>query len=802
MKTHEIDRRRGWPLTVAALLGAVLASSAPGQVAAPSLEERLETMIERLDARREALHVPGLAIAIVKDDEVILARGLGLADIDGDRPVTPETIFAIGSTTKAFTSALVGTLVDEGKMTWDDPVVLYLPDFTPKPDGDGEITIRDMLCHRTGFTRMGILWAGGAVPRDQILRTASGAEPWAPFRRSWHYNNVMYLAAGMAAGVAADQTWDELVQHRLLGPLGMESATTRVREAQEDPRLAVGYRWNEETEHFDVMPMRTLDTIAPAGAINANAIDMAKWVRLQLGRGAIDGRRLVSEAAIRETWTPQIEMPGAEYGLGWMLRNWNGQPVVEHGGNIDGFAAQVALLPESGVGFVLLANVIATPLQGEAMAMVWNAVLPPPPAPPGDADGFDEYLGVFIANFASFKDAEFEVLEQNGSLAIDVPGQTIYELNPPDADGKWFFTVTDQIALSFARNEETNAVISLTMYQGGLEFEAPRAGVEIVGEIDVADLQKYLGTFHLDAMGADLDVLIQNGRLAVDVPGQMIYELHPPDDDGRWVFRVTDAVALTFTPDDTGRISVMTMHQAGQALDAQRVGAPADLPSVEDVRTLRKAEERMAALAAMGVFRIKGSVRMANSGVEGTVSIIAEGTDRYRQEIHFGEFGQVTIALNGNRAWSESTFSPFDELLGQYLDEARNTHPAALIADFGGFFDSVEVVRRDEVDGEPVIVLKLTGGDGPKQTVFLSAATGDVLRADTRTLLPGIGALPTSTRYGDYREVHGLRIPFSVTSTNDANGRTELRLDSIEIDQAAPEGIFTLTPPDPVPPTR
>jgi CubicO group peptidase (beta-lactamase class C family) len=147
----------------------------------PTFEQRLEKLAEQLEAAREAGHIPGMSIAIVKDDEIVWARGFGLADVAGERPADENTIYAVGSTTKAFTATLVGMLVDEGKASWDDPVTQYLPYFDlaiRTDDENAECLLRDLLSHRHGFARMGILWFGSTLSREEVLRTAAGAEPW------------------------------------------------------------------------------------------------------------------------------------------------------------------------------------------------------------------------------------------------------------------------------------------------------------------------------------------------------------------------------------------------------------------------------------------------------------------------------------------------------------------------------------------------------------------------------------------------------------------------------------------------
>jgi CubicO group peptidase (beta-lactamase class C family) len=218
----------------------------PVSVITPELKERLDLLVEKLEQQRQTSHVPGMAIAVVKDDEVILTHGFGLADIEVETPVTPNTIFAIGSSTKAFTSTLVGMLVDEGKMDWDDPVSKYVPYFqmnVESDDADAELLLRDVLSHRSGFTRMGLLFASGKIPREEVLLDSTRAEPYAPLRMKFYYSNVMYMSAGIAAGKVASTDWDTLVEERIFEPLGMDSSTTSVIDAEKDTRLAKGYLW-------------------------------------------------------------------------------------------------------------------------------------------------------------------------------------------------------------------------------------------------------------------------------------------------------------------------------------------------------------------------------------------------------------------------------------------------------------------------------------------------------------------------------------------------------------------------------
>jgi CubicO group peptidase (beta-lactamase class C family) len=235
------------PLLLLAAIFLQWSASAIGQsvstTATPALAERLDRLAVEFDRNRIDLHVPGAAIAIVRGDEVIFAKGFGTADIKKKTPVTPDTPFFIGSATKAFTATLVGMQVDAGRMQWDDPVEKYLPEFKLKVQSknpNDQVTLSDLLSHRTGFTRMSLLETNSGLSSNEILRRASSAEPFAPFRQRFLYNNVHFLAAGAAAGIAAGVPWDALVKERILAPLGMAATRTSLREAWNDPRTARG----------------------------------------------------------------------------------------------------------------------------------------------------------------------------------------------------------------------------------------------------------------------------------------------------------------------------------------------------------------------------------------------------------------------------------------------------------------------------------------------------------------------------------------------------------------------------------
>ncbi len=325
--------------------------------------------IDRLVAKTLRLwNVPGAAVAITSGDHVLYLKGFGVREAGSDLPITPDTRFAIGSTTKAFTSAAIGMLVDEGKMSWDESVRKHLEYFhLADPLADEEVTVRDILSHRTGLSRHDLLWYGSPWSRKEIIRRIGRVKLSRPFRTTYQYQNIMFTAAGEALAHAAGTTWEEFIRNRIFEPLGMKNTDCSVTQCLHSS--------NHATPHVDTptgpepVAWRNVDNIGGAGAINSTARDLARWMQFQLNGGVIDGKRLISVHSLEETRTPQIvvrldehmrmltdEMTQLSYGMGWFINDYRGHPVVSHGGAIDGFRANVTLLPKDHVGIAILTN--------------------------------------------------------------------------------------------------------------------------------------------------------------------------------------------------------------------------------------------------------------------------------------------------------------------------------------------------------------------------------------------------------------------------------------------------------------
>ena len=315
--------------------------------------------------------VPGASVAIVKDGSVVYMKGFGVRDIRTNQPVTPDTLFDIGSCTKAFTSAAVAMLVDEGKMQWDGKVNEYIPFFhLYDPEADENVTMRDLLTHRTGVPGNDLLWSiHPEASREELIRLLALAKPNTGFRETFQYQNVMYVAAGYAVGQVAHTTWDDFVKARIFQPLGMTESDTSSIDAQKSPDFATPHRQNPDGT---VRPIqwRNIESVGPAGSINSSARDMSKWLILQLNGGVYEGKRLISEKNVREMHTPQMVIPPdgeiptvffpdsmqLSYGLGWFVQVYHGHQLILHAGDIDGFATMVVLIPEIHTGYFVVIN--------------------------------------------------------------------------------------------------------------------------------------------------------------------------------------------------------------------------------------------------------------------------------------------------------------------------------------------------------------------------------------------------------------------------------------------------------------
>jgi hypothetical protein len=523
-------------------------------------------------------------------------------------------------------------------------------------------------------------------------------------------------------------------------------------------------------------------------------------VRLQLGRGTYDGNQLLSPPQHEQTWTKHITVGGdVDYGLGWFLREWHGKRVIEHAGGIDGFTAEVAMIPEQNLGFVLLMNLFASPLQEQSREIVFKTILEDwtdDQAPVADED-FGPYLGTYIGNFGQFKDAQFKVVEQNGRLAVDVPGQMVYELNPPDDEGKRHFVITDQVNVKFNRNDR-GEVYSFIFYQAGYTFELPRQGTEPPVEIDLEAARQYLGLYHTEKLNADIRVLIQNNRLSLDVPGQMVFELHTPDAEDRWVFRIKDSLWVRFNQDDAGAVTSLTMSEEGIESELPRLddAEAVVLPSADEVMAMVHDACGADRLSLLRNYVATGTVRMVHMGLKGKITSVVETDGRYRDDMDLGRFGHIRIRVNDDNAWIDAPSMPDMDLHGELFEQAALQHPLLWLGDWRETFTEIHVREKRERDGEPVYVVSLKPVLGSVSTLMVSVETGLPVAREVSNLSALGTRVPMTYEFDEYHEVMGVLIPHRVGLQNPFSGRMVVQYETFEPNVALQKHVHGSNPRD------
>lgn len=539
---------------------------------APAQDAPLRGFDEYVTKAMRDWEIPGLAIAIVKDDKIVLAKGYGVRKLGDPAPVDERTLFAIGSASKAFTTAAVAMLVDEGKLSWDDPATKHLPGFQLyDPYVTRELTVRDLVCHRSGLERADLLWYGSSYDRQEILRRIRYLKPSWSFRSKFGYQNIMYLAAGQIVAAVTGRSWDDFIRERIFAPLGMSSSNTSVTALSASPNVSTPHAKIEG--QVQPIPWRNIDNVAPAGSINSNVVDMAQWVRLQLGEGMYQGKRLLSSGAVKEMHRPHtiidpepqwtLFMRDAHfmtYGLGWFLHDYRGRKVVQHGGAIDGMSALVAMMPEEKLGVIVLINLSGAYLHTALVYRVFDAYLGAP-----ERDWSTELLNAFKAlqeqqeaaqkkieqarvtgttpSLALSKYAgtyenemygEMKIIEQNGKLIAQFNPAFTGDLEHWHYDtfqAKWRNPLISKTLVSFTINEQAEVSqvrlavpgVSDMVFRRVAEKAKPAAAVAM----SEAEMKKFTGVFALSAPPIEVTIELVGGKLKATVPGQPVYTLVP-----------------------------------------------------------------------------------------------------------------------------------------------------------------------------------------------------------------------------------------------------------------------------------
>ncbi len=355
----------------------------PALLFAQTLDEKLKEIDAYAQKAGDDWNVPGFAIGIVKDGKVVFTKGYGIRELGKTDKTDENTLFAIASNSKAFTTASLAILVDEKKLNWDDKVSKYLPEFQ-MPDAyvSREMTVRDLVTHRSGLDTFSgdLLWYETNYSTDEVLRRVRFLKPKTSFRSRFGYQNLMFMAAGRVVEKVSGKSWGDFVTERILTPLGMSRTTVSVKSLKDNFSMP----HNESGGKLRVLHSGNVDSAYAAAGLNSSVADVSKWLLLQLGRGKYDGKQIFSERQSWEMWQPYIMIPVSEaamknnptrhfsgYGMGWAVGDYQGRKTVSHGGGLDGMISQTAMMPEENLGLVVLTN-SETPVNSIMMNKIYD----------------------------------------------------------------------------------------------------------------------------------------------------------------------------------------------------------------------------------------------------------------------------------------------------------------------------------------------------------------------------------------------------------------------------------------------
>jgi len=563
-------------------------------------DKRLKGVEKELNEILEITKSAGFAVAVVKGNEIIYSKGFGYRDYENKIPVDNNTLFAIGSSTKAFTSSILGQLRKEDKLSFDESPIKYVPDLKFFNDEmNNSIVIKDLMSHRTGLPRHDWSWYFfPTYDKDSLMRRIEFQEPFTGVRKQWYYNNFMFLTQGVIAERITGKSWEENMYERLLKPLKMTRSNLSIKELRKADNVALGYEIVDEK--ISNMDYYRIAGMSPAGSMNSSVNEMSNWLMTWLNKGKFEGNEIIPEAYINEAMSSQMVINGAlpddefpdihmaTYGYGWMLSSYKGHYRVEHGGNIDGFSADVIFFPSDSIGIVVLANqngssvpslvrnTIADRLinvertdwikryedrkaeQEDFEVEAEDAPTQKKQAPqhqPKDFTGFYENLGY----------GQFEIIVENDSLFAVLPLWKLY-LEHKHFDIYNSYKVTDEgidisdegLAFNFQIDNEGE------IYNLKLKIEPTLQPLEFIRKpktIDVEEttLQSYVGKY--DLSGTILKTYIkEKNSLYLFIKGQPEYELLPTDKH-KFSFKVLDGFKVEFIENKEGEIGEIKVIQ-------------------------------------------------------------------------------------------------------------------------------------------------------------------------------------------------------------------------------------------------
>ena len=764
--------------------------------------KELAEIEKAIEQKRQELSIPGLSLVIVKDGKIIYLKGLGYKNFERKVPVTPNTLFAIGSATKAFTSMLALMSADEGKLSLEDSPKKFLPYFKLRdPDADARITIRDLLSHRSGLNRTDLAMVSGALNREELIQVAAMAKATAKLGEKFQYQNVMYAAAGEAVARAENSTWDKLIATKIFRPLGMMSSDTTVPAMQKAPDFSYGYDYNASTKVTRRLPQREIDAAAPAGAINSSARDMAQWLRFMLSGGVVNGKRLVSEKNFNEAVTKQINIAGSvDYGFGWFLRQWNKHKVVEHGGNIDGFNSQVAFMPDQKLGFALLTNVTASAIGPFAMNTVWKNLVKDPKAneEKSTAAAGDPKQEVGRYGLAP---SLFEVTLKDGKLVLTVPGQSPY---PLENLGGRRYKLSEPAPPGFyatfrpTKGKESESEMFLEQPQGNLVLPkdngAPASTANAKG--DAGLLAPVVGSYESESSKQVIEIALRDGKVCLVVPGQPPYPLTESEKNKLRTPGLPEAYWIDVTRDESGKVAGIALNQPEGRFSFRKLTSATGLISVDEL-----IGKMIAAYGGEANMRKHSSsvtevdIDMENQGVQAEGEIRARAPNMTASDMRLKalgkQIGTISSYFDGQNGGELVSFAPEEVYTGKRLDDIRLGADFYEVLNWKKNYKTIDVKRVAKVGDEEAYVVVRKGERGTPITDYVSTKTFLLIKRESIVSSETSGVeLPVTQTFSDYRLVDGVMVPFTQISNNIANGNIVMKVKDVKFDVTIPDSVF------------
>lgn len=534
---------------------------------------------------------PGVSIAVVEKNNVVYTGGFGYRDLEKKLPVTENTLFAIGSCTKAFTSSMLGMLIKEGTVDLDKPVRTYLPELKFYNEYlNDHVTLRDMMCHRTGLPRHDYSWYGSTATRMELLKRIEYQEPTAELREKYQYNNFMFMSQGVLLEKLTGKSWETNIQEKIFNPLGMGQTVTNVSGMEKSVDHSLAYSLIKDSFALTI-PYRNIDAIGPAGSINSSAKDMTKWLITWINGGKYDGKEIIPLDYVRQAMTAQMisgglpspENPDVQnfgYGLAWGIGSYRGHYRVEHGGGIDGFISSTGFFPTDSIGIYVVSctgavtaairNFISDRMLGlsyrdwhkqqrDPYVKARFAALMTPPANDSVGRVFNTRPSLALADYAgkythkgygslevSLAGDQLQAVYNGTVLPLQHKHFDLFRGKPKDAASE----DSPYTELFFALNKEgkiKSVAIGLQPGLGDIVFEKESQVPQLTKE----DLEKYAGEFTIGPQ--PVSFVVRNGTtLFALLPPQPDYELVPSGQD-EFKLKILEGFKVKFKMDDTGK---------------------------------------------------------------------------------------------------------------------------------------------------------------------------------------------------------------------------------------------------------